>query len=70
MAEREQDIKATSLECSARNELRRINGAIWLGSGVLAISGYATYLSEPAIAIPLGLAGLATYLFRWLTRQK
>ena len=67
---KEQDIKATALEGSVSNERRRIDGAIFLGAGVLAISAYATYLGQPAIAIPFGLAGIATLVLRLLTRQK
>ena len=70
MAEREQEIRATTMEGSVKNERRRIDGAILLGVGILAISGYATYLNEPVIAVPLGLAGIATLVLRWLFTGK
>ena len=70
MAEREQEIKATALEGSVGNERLKTIGAILLGAGVVAIAAYATHLGEPAIAIPLGLAGFAMAIVRWLTRQK
>lgn len=70
MAEREQDIRANSLDGLNRNERRRVYGAVALGLGVLAISAYATFLGEPIIAVPLGLAGVISLLLKLLTRER
>lgn len=70
MVENEQRIRATVLEGGVKNDRRRIDGAILLGIGVLGIAAFATYLGEPIIAVPLGLAGFLAFVGRLLARQK
>ena len=69
MAEREQDIKDASIRGTLKNERLKSWGAILLGVGLLAIAGLATYMNQPIIAIPLGLAPLTTFLLRRFGRH-
>ena len=58
------------MEGGVKNDRRRIDGAILLGLGVLGIAAYATFLEEPIIAVPLGLAGFLTFIARLLVRRR
>ena len=58
MAEKEQKGRIESLERVDHIEIRKVNGAIFLGFGVLVVAGIATIMGQIAIAIPLGIIGI------------
>ncbi len=66
MAEKEQQIRADSQDKILANDRRRIDGAIWLGISLIAVAGIATWQGYIGIAVPLGLVGFLSTLFRQL----
>ena len=67
MAEKEQQIRADSQDKMLANDLRRINSAAGIGLALIGVAGLATWLGQPIIALPLGLVGTLTALFRHIT---
>lgn len=70
MAREEQRIKADSLRGPLANERLKTWGSIWIGTGMLLVAALATYLGHAVIAIPLGLAGVVSFLFRRYVRTR
>ncbi len=72
MAEREQQIHAKGQNAALANDKKRINFATLLGFGLLAIAGIAVWNGNSIIALPLGLIGAVSAMFRtWLNfREK
>ena len=67
MAEKEQQIRADGQAGMLANDRRRINGAAAIGLALIGVAGLATWLGQPAIALPLGLIGTLTALARHIT---
>ena len=70
MAKEEQKITTESLRGPLANERLKTWGAIWIGTGMLAVAAYATYLGNAVIAVPLGLAGIASFLLRQYGKRR
>lgn len=64
MAEKEQQLREAGQKGAIRNDAKRISGAVILGLTLIAVSGLATWLGNPIIALPLGLAGILTAFTR------
>ena len=74
MAEKEQEIRADGQAGILANDGKKIVGAIRIGMSMIAVAGLATWLDRGDIALPLGLSGTFTALFRlvmdWLERRQ
>lgn len=64
LAENEQKMRREGMRGTFKIEGRRINGSIIISLGVLVLAGFAIYMGEPWVAVPLGLAGLLGTLLR------
>lgn len=81
MAEREQRIREKGQDdyiplkrAALTNERIKIFGAAFVSTVLFSVAGLATYLGNPIIAVPLGLAGfgsaLLQFILRWSGRTK
>ena len=75
MAEREQKMRDKGQTQILANDTKRINGATYLGIGMLVVAGIAAWQGSALIALPMGLAGFISTLLRrfqdwWEARTK
>ncbi len=74
LAENEQKIRADRQAGVLANDRTRVNRATLMGLSLIAVALVATYLGQPAIALPLGLVGtLAAWsrqVMDWLDRRQ
>lgn len=64
MAEKEQDIRYEAQKGAIANDRRRIHAAFIVAWSVVIVAGFAAWLGQVSIAIPLGLAGLLGIIVR------
>ena len=70
MAEKEQKARIDGSGRNDRIEIRKVNGAIFLGFAVIAVSAVATINGNLAIAIPLGTIGIISSIIQAVLRKK
>lgn len=74
MAEREQSARHTDNRKLVHNDRLRAIFAFVVSLALIAAAVFATYLGQPEIAIPLGLAGTLTGIVRgvieWMNKAK
>ena len=66
MAENEQRIRADGQTGILSNDNKRINVATFLGLALIVVAGIATWNGYVSIAVPLGLSGVVSVIFRQL----
>ena len=57
MAENEQQIRGKAQEGAISNDRKWINASLVTNLTILTVAGFAFFLGENVVAIPLGLAG-------------
>ena len=74
MREKSQDYQVDLQRKASANERLKTYGAIFFTAALFSVAGLATYLGNPVIAVPLGLAGfgsaLLQFILKWSGRAK